>query len=147
MSTPLQLRTMAAVLRQGLPLDRLSLALLAVALLLGAWYGSAGAALAAALCLLSALAGLLQRYWAARVGLDVALLEAVLAEVDLDRAGSDLDAALHRLGLLRRLPPPRDWQARWRGMRGLLLRQLASLALQLLAVLAVLAALIVAPAA
>ncbi|WP_369977264.1 hypothetical protein [Xanthomonas bundabergensis] len=136
MSTPLQLRTMAALLRQAAPLDRLSLALLAVALLLGAWYGNAGATVAAALCLLSVLAGLLQRYWAARVGLDVALLEAALAEADLDQAGSDLDAALHRLGLLRRLPPPRDWQARWRGMRGLLLRQVASLALQLLALLA-----------
>ncbi len=136
MSTALHLRTMAALLRQAAPLDRLSLVLFAVALLLGAWYASAGAALAAALCLLSVLAGLLQRYWAARVGLDVALLEAVLAEADLDQAGTDLDAALHRLGLLRRLPPPRDWQARWRGMRGLLLRQLASLALQLLALLA-----------
>lgn len=144
MSTPLQLRTMAALLRQAAPLDRLSLALLAVALLLGAWYAYVGAALAAMLCLLSALAGVVQHYWAARAGLDAALLDAVLAETDLDQAGSDLDAALHRLGLLRRLPPPRDWQARWRGMRGLLLRQLASLALQLLAVLA---ALIVAIAA
>lgn len=138
MSTPLQLRTMAAVLRQAAPLDRLSLALFAVALLLGAWYAGAGTLLAAALCLLSVLAALSQRYWAARVGLDVALLEAVLAEADLEQAGSDLDAALHRLGLLRQLPPPRDWQARWRGMRGLLLRQVASLALQLLAVLAAL---------
>ncbi|MDR6674166.1 hypothetical protein [Xanthomonas sp. 1678] len=136
MSTRLQLRTMAALLRQAAPLDRLSLTLLAVALLLGAWYANAGAALAMALCLLSVLAGLLQRYWAARVGLDVALLDAVLAEADPDQAGADLDAALHRLGLLRQLPPPRDWQARWRGMRGLLLRQVASLALQLLALLA-----------
>lgn len=136
MSTPLQLRTMAAVLRQAAPLDRLSLALLAVALLLGAWYASAGAPLPAVLCLLGVLAGLLQRYWAARVGLDVALLEAMLAEPDLQRAGTDLDGALHQLGLLRRLPPPRDWQARWHGMRGLLQRQLASLALQLAALLA-----------
>ncbi|QNH22981.1 hypothetical protein HEP73_03930 [Xanthomonas sp. GW] len=136
MSTPLELRTMAALLRQASPLDRLSLALLAVALLLGVWYGSAGAHVALAACLLSVLAGVLQRYWAARVGLDAALLDAVLAEADLDQAGADLDAALHRLGLLRRLPPPRDWQARWRGMRGLLLRQIASLALQLLALLA-----------
>ncbi|WP_369934570.1 hypothetical protein [Xanthomonas tesorieronis] len=138
MSTPLELRTMAALLRQSSPLDRLSLALLSVALLLGAWYANVGMPLAALLCLLGALAGAVQRYWAARVGLDAALLDAVLAEADLDQAGSDLDAALHRLGLLRRLPPPRDWQARWRGMRGLLLRQIASLALQLLAMLAAL---------
>jgi len=144
MSTPLEMRTMAALLRQAAPLDRLSLALLAVALLLGAWYASVGAAPAAMLCLLSVLAGVVQRYWAARAGLDAALLDAVLAEAELDQAGSDLDAVLHRLGLLRRLPPPRDWQVRWRGMRGLLLRQIASLALQLLAVLA---ALIVAAAA
>jgi hypothetical protein len=136
MSTPLELRTMAALLRQASPLDRMSLVSLAVALLLGAWYASADASLAAMLCLLSVLAGAVQRYWAARIGLDAALLEAVLAEADLDQAGSDLDAALHRLGLLRRLPPPRDWQARWRGMRGLLLRQVATLALQLLALLA-----------
>ncbi|MBB4127699.1 hypothetical protein GGR77_003021 [Xanthomonas translucens] len=140
MSTPLELRTMAALLRQAAPLDRLSLALLAVALLLGAWFANAGATLAAMLCLLSVLAGMVQRYWAARVGLDAALLDAVLAQRDLDQAGSDLDAALHRLGLLRRLPPPRDWQARWRGMRGLLLRQATGLALQLLAVLAALIA-------
>jgi len=136
MSTPLDLRTMAALLRQASPLDRLSLVLLAVALLLGAWYANIDTSLAAMLCLLSVLAGVVQRYWAARVGLDAALLDAVLAEANLDQAGSDLDAALHRLGLLRRLPPPRDWQARWRGMRGLLLRQIASLALQLLALLA-----------
>lgn len=140
MSAPLELRTMAALLRQAAPLDRLSLALLAVALLLGAWFANAGATLAAMLCLLSVLAGMVQRYWAARAGLDAALLDAVLAQPDLAQAGSDLDAALHRLGLLRRLPPPRDWQARWRGMRGLLLRQAASLALQLLAVLAALIA-------
>lgn len=136
MSTRLELRTMAALLRQASPLDRLSLVLFAVALLLGAWYASVGASLAATLCLLSVLAGVVQRYWAARVGLDAALLEAVLAEADLDQTGTDLDAALHRLGLLRRLPPPRDWQARWRGMRDLLRRQVASLALQLAAVLA-----------
>jgi hypothetical protein len=136
MNTPLQLRTMAALLRQAVPLDRLSLVLLAVALLLGARYANVDTSLAAMLCLLSVLAGVVQRYWAARVGLDAALLDAVLAEVELDQAGSDLDAALHRLGLLRRLPPPRDWHARWRGMRGLVLLQIASLALQLLALLA-----------
>ncbi|WP_295940077.1 hypothetical protein [uncultured Xanthomonas sp.] len=135
MSTPLELRTMAAVLRQGAPLDRLSLMLLATALLLVAWYAGTGAVLAAALCAGSALAGLLQRYWAARVGLDVDLLEAVLAEAEPARAGADLDAVLHRLGLLRTLPPPRDWLARWQGMRRLLRRQLIALAAQLLALL------------
>lgn len=135
MSTPLELRTMEAVLRQGAPLDRLSLVLLATALLLVAWYAGMGAVLAAALCGGSALAGLLQRYWAARVGLDADLLEAVLAEADPARAGADLDAALQRLGLLRTLPPPRDWLARWQGMRRLLRRQSTALAVQLLALL------------
>ncbi|MCW0393907.1 hypothetical protein NB696_000415 [Xanthomonas sacchari] len=135
MSTPLELRTMAAVLRQAAPLDRLSLLLLAVSVLLAAWYAGIGAVLAVCCCGVAALAGLLQRYWAARVGLDVALLEAVLAEPDLQRAGADLDAALQRLGLLRTLPPPRDWLARWQGMRRLLRRQLLCFALQGLALL------------
>ncbi|KMM77218.1 hypothetical protein ACP93_03225 [Xanthomonas sp. NCPPB 1128] len=133
MSTPLELRAMAAVLRQVAPLDRLSLLLLAVTVALAAWYAGGGALLAVVWCGVAALAGLLQRYWAARVGLDVALLEAVLAEPDLQRAGADLDAALQRLGLLRTLPPPRDWLARWQGMRRLLRRQLACFALQVLA--------------
>ncbi|MCC4593997.1 hypothetical protein LL974_22985 [Xanthomonas campestris pv. cannae] len=143
MNTPLELRTMAAVLRQAAPLDRLSLLLLAVSVLLAAWYAGTGAVLAVCCCGVAALAGLLQRYWAARVGLDVALLEAVLAEPDLQRAGADLDAALQRLGLLRTLPPPRDWPARWQGMRRLLRRQLLCFALQ---VLSLLLALCTAPA-
>lgn len=143
MSTPLELRTMAAMLRQGAPLDRLSLLLLAVTVALAAWYASGGALLAVVWCGVAALAGLLQRYWAARVGLDVALLEAVLAEPDLQRAGADLDAALQRLGLLRTLPPPREWLARWQGMRRLLRRQLLCFALQ---VLALVLALCMAPA-
>ncbi|KAA8921338.1 hypothetical protein CEK64_02675 [Xanthomonas sontii] len=135
MSTPLELRTMAAVLRQGAPLDRLSLLLLALTVALAAWYAGGGALLAVVCCGVAALAGLLQRYWAARVGLDVALLEAVLAEPDLPRAGADLDAVLQRLGLLRRPPPPRDWLARWQGMRRLLRRQLLCFALQVLSLL------------
>ncbi|MBN6152606.1 hypothetical protein JR065_19925 [Xanthomonas sp. AmX2] len=145
MNTRLQLRTMAALLRQGRPLDRLSALLLVVALLLAAWFAG-GERAAAVLCLLSVPAALLQGYWAARVGLDLSLLDAVLEETDIDQAGSDLDAALHRLGLLPRLPPARDWSARWRGMRRLLRWQLASVALQsLLVLLAVLAALIAGP--
>ncbi|AJC46212.1 hypothetical protein [Xanthomonas sacchari] len=143
MSTPLELRTMAAVLRQGAPLDRLSLLLLALTVALAAWYASGGALLAVVWCGVAALAGLWQRYWAARVGLDAALLEAVLAEPDLPRAAADLDAALQRLGLLRMLPPPRDWLARWQGMRRLLRRQLLCFALQ---VLALVVALCMAPA-
>ncbi len=135
MSTPLELRTMAAVLRQGAPLDRLSLLLLALTVALAAWYAGGGALLPVVWCGVAALAGLLQRYWAARVGLDVALLEAVLAEPDLPRAGADLDAVLQRLGLLRRPPPPRDWLARWQGMRRLLRRQLLCFALQVLSLL------------
>ncbi|WP_295943011.1 hypothetical protein [uncultured Xanthomonas sp.] len=126
---------MAAVLRQGAPLDRLSLLLLALTVALAAWYAGGGALLPVVWCGVAALAGLLQRYWAARVGLDVALLEAVLAEPDLPRAGADLDAVLQRLGLLRRPPPPRDWLARWQGMRRLLRRQLLCFALQVLSLL------------
>lgn len=87
---------------------------------------------------LSALAGLAQRYWAFRVGLDADLLDAVLGQLerghtDDAQAAQQLDQALQDIGLLRHAPPVRDWAARWRGMRGLLRTQLLCAALQVLA--------------
>ncbi|APO96269.1 hypothetical protein [Xanthomonas vesicatoria] len=135
------LAAMRAVLRQGAALDRFSLLLLAVAIvLLGVAQAPPLIQLSFAL---SAAAGLMQRYWAFRVGLDVDLLDGVIAQVahgnDETQAAQHLDTALHALGLRATLPPTRDWSARWIGMRRLLRWQLASVASQLLWMVAALA--------
>ncbi|PPU06571.1 hypothetical protein [Xanthomonas arboricola] len=138
----MRLATMRAVLRQGAPLDRCSLLLLAAAIvLLGVAQAPPLIQLSYALSIVT---GLIQRYWALRVGLDVDLLESVIAHVER-RGGSEedaaqqLDAALYAVGLLARLPPVRDWSSRWAGMRRLLRRQVLCLAVQALALGAALA--------
>ena len=140
------LASMRAVLRQGAALDRFSLLLLAAVIVL---LGIADAPPLVQLgYALSAIAGLLQRYWALRVGLDAALLDAVIGQIERSPsseqqvvqqlAAQQLDQALHTIGLLRALPAARDWLPRWAGMRGLLRWQLASVALQILALAAAL---------
>ncbi len=140
---PLTLAAMRAVLRQGAALDRLSLLLL-----LAAAIGLLGVAQAPPLMQLSysisVLAGVVQRYWAFRVGLDADLLAASIAH--LERCGGtgqdaahQLDAAMHAIGLIPQLSPTRDWASRWTGMRRLLRWQLASVVVQLLLVAAALA--------
>ncbi|KLA60942.1 hypothetical protein ABVD19_08065 [Xanthomonas euvesicatoria] len=139
---PLTLAAMRAVLRQGAALDRFSLLLLAAAI------GLLGVAQAPPLMQLSyaisMLAGVLQRYWAFRVGLDADLLAASIAH--LKRCGGteqdaahQLDAAMHAIGLIPKPSPTRDWASRWTGMRRLLRWQLASVVVQLLLVAAALA--------
>ncbi|WP_115526914.1 MULTISPECIES: hypothetical protein [Xanthomonas] len=140
-TSPMTLAAMRAVLRQGAALDRFSLLLLAAAIaLLGVAEAPPSIQLSFAL---SAAAGLMQRYWAFRVGLDVDLLEAVIAQIargsDETQAAQQLDTALHAIGLRATLPPTRDWSARWSGMRRLLRWQLASVAAQLLWMVAALA--------
>lgn len=136
MTAVMTLASMRALLRQGAAIDRCALLLLAAAvLLLGITDAPRVAQVAYAL---SALAGLAQRYWAFRVGLDADLLDAVLGQLegghaDDTQAGQQLDQALQDIGLLRHAPPVRDWSARWRGMRGLLRTQLLCAALQVLA--------------
>lgn len=136
MTAVMTLASMRALLRQGAAIDRCALLLLAAAvLLLGITDAPTVAQVAYAL---SALAGLAQRYWAFRVGLDADLLDAVLGQLegghaDDTQAAQQLDQALQDIGLLRHAPPVRDWAARWRGMRGLLCRQLLCAALQVLA--------------
>ncbi|MCC4588369.1 hypothetical protein JWH11_08830 [Xanthomonas melonis] len=136
------LATMRAVLRQGGMLDRFSLLLLAAAIAL---LGVAEAPPLIQLSYgLSVLAGMLQRYWAFRVGLDADLLDGVIAQLahrggSEDAAAQQLDAALHAVGLVATPPSPRDWSARWNGMRRLLRWQLLSVAVQTLALVAALA--------
>ncbi|WP_426788562.1 hypothetical protein [Xanthomonas campestris] len=136
MTAVMTLASMRALLRQGAAIDRCALLLLAAAVLL---LGITDAPLVAQVAYaLSALAGLAQRYWAFRVGLDADLLDAVLGQLerghaDDAQAGQQLDQALQDIGLLRHAPPVRNWSARWRGMRGLLRTQLLCAALQVLA--------------
>ncbi|MCC4605702.1 hypothetical protein HG421_00725 [Xanthomonas campestris pv. badrii] len=135
------LATMRAVLRQGAALDRFSLVLLAAAIAL---LGVADAPpLIQVGYALSAAAGVVQRYWAFRVGLDADLLEGTIAH--LGHGGSEqdaaqqLDAAMQAIGLVATPPSSRDWAARWNGMRRLLRWQLASVMAQLLLFAAALA--------
>ncbi|MEA9772438.1 hypothetical protein VDF71_14305 [Xanthomonas campestris pv. raphani] len=136
MTAVMTLASMRALLRQGAAIDRCSVLLLSAAvLLLGITDAPRVVQIAYAL---SALAGLAQRYWAFRVGLDADLLDAVLGQLkrghaDDTQAAQQLDQALQDIGLLRHAPPVRDWAARWCGMRGLLRTQLLCAALQVLA--------------
>lgn len=141
-TSPLTLPAMRAVLRQGAALDRFSLLLLAAAI------GLLGVAEAPPLMQLgyaiSVLAGVVQRYWAFRVGLDADLLAASIAHLKRcggteQEAAHQLDAAMHAIGLVAKLPPARDWASRCAGMRRLLRWQLASVVVQLLLVAAALA--------
>ncbi|CCF69458.1 hypothetical protein [Xanthomonas citri] len=141
-TSPLTLPAMRAVLRQGAALDRFSLLLLAAAI------GLLGVAEAPPLMQLgyaiSVLAGVVQRYWAFRVGLDADLLAASIAHLERcggseQEAAHQLDAAMHAIGLIPKLPPARDWASRCAGMRRLLRWQLASVVVQLLLVAAALA--------
>lgn len=141
MSAAMTLAGMRAVLHQGAAWDRFSLLLLtAVIVLLGVTDAPAAIQLCEAL---SVVAGVVQRVWAFRVGLDADLLESVLHQIDAgnsseQHAAQQLDRALHAIGLLRTLPASRDWMARWAGMRRLLLWQLCSVVMQLLALAAAL---------
>jgi len=128
-----ELRAMAALLAQGRWLRAISLWLLAAALA-GAWLATAP--LSCAVLLGSVGAGLAQAYYALRVDFDARLLRAL---ADTAPSGEDpadaarrLDAGLIGLRLLPAARAGRDWDARWRGARGLLRRQTIALALQLL---------------
>ncbi|MGY6086774.1 hypothetical protein ACWWU7_11780 [Stenotrophomonas sp. SM006] len=141
MSTVPDLATMQLVLRQGRWPAGLSLGLLLVALLLlGTEPGLA--MIAAGVLLLSVAAGIAQIYHAWRVALDASLLQLLRDEgLEGDAAARRTDQLLHASGLRRTQPdaPLRGWDARWAGMRRLLLRQYLLAAVQFaLLVLAVL---------
>jgi len=141
MNIAMTLASMRTVLHQGAAWDRFSLLLLTAGIVL---LGVADAPAAIQLCeALSVVAGVMQRVWAFRVGLDADILEAVLQQIHTGNSGEQhaaqqLDQALHAIGLLPTLPASRDWMARWAGMRRLLLWQLCSLVMQLLALAAAL---------
>ncbi len=132
MSTVPDLATMQLLLRQGRWPACLSLGLLLVALLLlGIETGLA--MIAAGLLLLSVAAGIAQAYHAWRVGLDADLLQLLRDEGLHDEAAARrTDQLLHDSGLRRASPAAqlRGWDARWAGMRHLLLRQYLLTAVQ-----------------
>ncbi|MEW2972618.1 hypothetical protein AB1A96_11840, partial [Pseudomonas juntendi] len=100
------------------------------------------AMIAAGLLLASMSAGVAQTYHAWRVALDASLLQLLRDEgLEGDAAARRTDQLLHASGLRRMQPdaPLRGWDARWAGMRRLLLRQYLLTAVQFaLLVLAVL---------
>jgi len=140
MSTTPDIATMQLLLRQGRWPACLSLGLLLVALLLlGTEPGLA--MVAAGWLLASMFAGAAQTYHAWRVALDASLLQLLRDEgLDGDAAARRTDQLLQDSGLRRAAPdaPLRGWDARWAGMRRLLLRQYLLTAVQVvLLVLAV----------
>ena len=127
----------AAFLAQGRLIGRLSLPLTAGAILLLVALAIFGPAprIATAIALLAAIVlGLVERYFAFRVGFDAALF-ARLAD-DPDAALSRLDRALIDLGLLPSEKARRPLEVRFAGARKLLLRQAAAAILQVLALIA-----------
>lgn len=124
---PAEAQVMAALLRQGRLLDRLSGALLLTGIVFG--FGQLllkhADPLLAAICLALVLVGLVQKYLALRVAFDAALF-ARLEALSLE----ELDAALLGLGLL---PPQRTGRSlaeRSRGALRLLYRQALCVASQ-----------------
>ncbi|QWP79239.1 hypothetical protein J5226_00435 [Lysobacter sp. K5869] len=127
---------MAALLAQGRTLCAASLLLSALALL--GLFEAAGVSGWRPALWLAAAAGLLQLYYAVRVDFDARLLQALAAHDDADGGAARLDAALAALGLRKPATAPRDWPSRWRGARGLLLKQAGLTILQSAALLAAL---------
>lgn len=129
------------LLRRGRTLHALSVVLtLAAVLLLGAAFalGGEGALRTPStmwLLAASVVCGLVQLYYALRTGFDADLLEAV-AGLDPALAAASIDAGLQALGLLPAGKAGRGWDARLRGARGLLLRQMLATLLQAALVLA-----------
>lgn len=130
-----ELRAMAALLAQGRTLCAASLLLSALALL--GLFEAAGLSGWRPALWFAAAAGLLQLYYAVRVDFDARLLQALAA--DADSTAARLDAALAALGLRKPVAASRGWPSRWRGARGLLLKQAGLVILQSAAVSAALA--------
>ncbi|WP_411852366.1 hypothetical protein ACLB90_07690 [Stenotrophomonas sp. LGBM10] len=135
MSMLFQLRVMTAVLRQARLAAVISTLLAAAALLLASL--AQPGLLAMLLALASLLAAGVQAYYAARVGFDAALLEAMQA-CHPDAAPGVIDDVLQKLGLREASATSRGWQARWQGMRRLMRWQLFAVGAQAVLLLAAL---------
>ncbi|WP_394560053.1 hypothetical protein [Aquipseudomonas alcaligenes] len=143
MASEMQLALVAALLRRGRGLDLLSsaLTLLALAYGLAPLLGAPPSAASSLLCGLLVMLGLAQKYWAIRVALDAELFTRLAADAaHLAEHTSDLDQALHSLGLQPASTQSRDWQQRSRGALRLLRLQAAWLVAQLLLALSIILA-------
>jgi hypothetical protein len=131
--------TTAALLDQGRIPDRLSQLLTVGAVLLllflGPLTGHDGMTTAVLLLALSVRLGLIELYFAFRVGFDAALFRALAAGTALPNLPA-LDASLLRLGLRPAAATPRPLEDRIDGARKLLRRQVWCLVLQLAAMIA-----------
>ena len=132
MSEMMNIRTMAAVLRQGRGLA--SVAWLCAAAALALLCLGPLTTVSSAAALFSLMAGAVQAGYALRVNFDHALLEA-FADTGSDDDPARLDAALGGLGLRATPQAQRSWVDRWQGMRGLLRGQCLALMVQALLLL------------
>ena len=116
------LALVAALLRRGRELDRLSAALTLLAIGLGLYQAVQGIGWRyfAAAMLAIALLGLWQKYWALRVALDAELFERFSHVGDRLEAQTRPDRALADLGLARADAAGRTWHQRSRGALRLL---------------------------
>jgi len=128
----------AALLEQGRTVDRLSRPLTAAALIAILFSQAIGTRLPwmlVGVVVLVAVAGLVEAYFAIRVGFDAALFRHLAsASEPPDFAGTD--AALTRLGVLPAATRDRPAEARVAGARRLFRLQMLSLVAQVLSVLA-----------
>lgn len=143
MASEMQLALVAALLRRGRGMDLLSsaLTLLALAYGLAPLLGAPHSAASSLLCGLLVMLGLAQKYWAIRVALDAELFARLATDASrLAAHTSNLDQALHSLGLQPASTQSRDWQQRCRGALRLLRLQAAWLIAQLLLALSIILA-------
>ncbi|MDH1264903.1 hypothetical protein [Pseudomonas sp. GD03944] len=134
MASDLQLQLVATLLRRGKAIDRLSSAVLLLALAIGLspLLGVATSLLAAGLCTALVVLGGVQKFYAIRVAIDAELFQHLSQAPDqLERRTAELDQALLGLGQPA-ANAGRSWAQRSQGALGLLRRQALWCGLQLL---------------
>lgn len=142
MASEMQLGLVASLLRRGRSLDGLSsgLSLLALVIGLAPLLGAPSSPLAALLCVLLVVLGLVQKHWALRVAVDAELFTQMAACDQLEARTRQLDQSLVELGLQAANLPSRSWSERSRGALRLLRQQTIWLLAQLTVALASIAA-------
>ncbi len=138
MSHEMQLHIVASLLRRGKALDNLStgLTLLCVGFGLVQLLITVPNALLLVVVVIGVLLGILQKYYAIRVGFDADLFHMVASDPQwLSDRTAAMDDALGQLGLAPVDKTARSWASRSQGALKLLRQQLLFLAVQLLVLL------------